>query len=175
MNWRDRLSRVRIEIGDEARRRQLSEIHDALDRMKAPPRRHGRTLAIAIAAVLALPVMALAAENARPGDLFYPVRQILRPASEDPTPQSDVVARSDAASPGERQIQNRPGADRRSDPSRRPTDTTSVARTTVPDSTTTTVPERPATTGDRPPTTTTVPRCESGRYRACPTTTQTGR
>lgn len=80
---------IRVSIDPETRRRHLATIASAIESTR---RGRGRLklLALAVAVVFVLPVLALAAQNAVPGDLLYPVRQIIpwvepaRPSLSDP-------------------------------------------------------------------------------------------
>ena len=73
------LDSVRISVGDDVRERHLTVIVDELRSARKPRVRRFRLLAIAVALVLALPVIALAADDAVPGDALYPIKRILEP------------------------------------------------------------------------------------------------
>lgn len=74
------LDRVRVVVSDDVRDRHLAAISDAIRTSRTASRlRRFRLLAVAVAVVLALPVMALASENALPGDLLYPIKRMLEP------------------------------------------------------------------------------------------------
>lgn len=70
------LERVRVEMPDEVRDRHLASISRALHG-KRTGRTRFRLLAIAAVLVLLLPVIALAAERTGPGDLLYPIRELV--------------------------------------------------------------------------------------------------
>lgn len=160
MNWRSKLYQTRISVDDRTRRRHLDAIEAAIsDRVRY--RRPGRALAVAVALVLAIPVMAVAADQAEPGDFLYPVRQLFQPVPKDAAqnqdtvtvefPPADVVigdnATRDQPEVPEHPVDTRP-------PSSEPPDTRPPFRET----TTTTIPERgPTTTTIAEPTTTTEP------------------
>lgn len=73
------LDGIRVDVAPEVRERQLGTITRALRVARAPRRRRFRLLALATAIVLALPVIALGAEDSVPGDLLYPVKRIIEP------------------------------------------------------------------------------------------------
>lgn len=73
------LDRIRVEVDDDVRDRHLAAIGAAVRSARAPRLRRFRLLAVAVAVVLALPVMALASENSVPGDLLYPIKRVLEP------------------------------------------------------------------------------------------------
>lgn len=73
------LDRIRVTVDDDVRERHLAAIGDAVRSARAPRLRRFRLLAVAVAVVVALPVMALASENAVPGDLLYPIKRVLEP------------------------------------------------------------------------------------------------
>ena len=88
------LDQVRVSVSEETRSRHLAHVGAALRARSDRLPRRGRVLALALALVLLVPVMALAAENAVPGDLLYPVKRAVEP----------VVSIFDADAPAERRV-----------------------------------------------------------------------
>ncbi|MDX1468588.1 MAG: hypothetical protein R3258_04550 [Acidimicrobiia bacterium] len=84
------LDQVKITVDPATRDRHLAAIADAV-RSSRRGRRPMRLLAVAATLVLLLPVMALAAERAVPGDLLYPIKQLFEPAAR--VFDSDISAR----------------------------------------------------------------------------------
>lgn len=76
------LETVRVEASAGTRERHLAVIEAELTSARRPRRRRFRLMVIATAILLLLPVIALAAERAGPGDLLYPVRQVFERVSE---------------------------------------------------------------------------------------------
>ena len=79
---RQRLSGLRVEVDDATRERQLAAIASALVEPSGPvavPPRRRRVLrpvtAVALAAVLLIPVAAVASDDAIPGDALFPVKR----------------------------------------------------------------------------------------------------
>lgn len=70
------LDALKVEVRPDARDRHLKAIASAVAEAK-PRRPRYRLLAVAIAVVFLLPVIALAADNAQPGDLLYPIREAM--------------------------------------------------------------------------------------------------
>ena len=85
---------VRLEMRAEARARHIRAIQDEL-RAAQPVRRRWRLMVVAVAIVLTLPVLALASQRAEPGDILYPVREVvdwvtdLAPSGVDTAAQTD--------------------------------------------------------------------------------------
>jgi hypothetical protein len=77
MTWKDMIEQTRIRVDAATRARHLEAVEQALAHQRKRRTRPGRALAVAVALVLLLPVVAFAAERSQPGDLFYPVRQVL--------------------------------------------------------------------------------------------------
>lgn len=77
MSWKDMLGQTRITVDTATRDRHLASVEKALEHHRKGRTRPGRALVVAVAMVLTLPVVAFAAERSQPGDLFYPVRQVL--------------------------------------------------------------------------------------------------
>ncbi len=73
---------LRVEVRPEVRERHLAAIATAVADAK-PRRPRYRLLAVAIAVVFLLPVIALAADNAQPGDLLYPIREAMGWVEQD--------------------------------------------------------------------------------------------
>ena len=73
------LDSVRVSVADDVRERHLAAIGNELRSAGRPRIRRFRLLAVAVALVLALPVFALAAEDAVPGDALYPIKRMLEP------------------------------------------------------------------------------------------------
>lgn len=73
------LDGVRLTVPDEVRERHLTVITSALRGSRPRRPRRFRMLALAAALVLALPVIALAAEDSVPGDFLYPVKRVFEP------------------------------------------------------------------------------------------------
>ncbi len=73
------LERIRVTVGEEVRDRHVMVIGEAIRSARAPRSRRFRLLAVALTSTLLLPVVALAAENAVPGDLLYPIKRMLEP------------------------------------------------------------------------------------------------
>lgn len=73
------LDQVRVTVDERTREQHLAEIGAALRTRHNPARRRFRFLAIATALALLLPVVALAAEDAVPGDVLYPVKRLVEP------------------------------------------------------------------------------------------------
>ena len=73
------LERIRLSVGEEVRERHLTAIADELRSARTPRMRRFRLLAVAVALVLALPVLAIAAEDAVPGDALYPIKRMFEP------------------------------------------------------------------------------------------------
>ena len=73
------LSQVRLTLSPETRERQMAAIHDEIRRRRRPRFSRRRLLVVAFAILLAVPVMALAAEDTVPGDFLYPVKRLFEP------------------------------------------------------------------------------------------------
>ncbi|MGD2101188.1 MAG: hypothetical protein PVG83_03060 [Acidimicrobiia bacterium] len=73
---------VRVEVSAVTRDRHLSAIEAELASKRRPRGRRFRLMVVATAILLLLPVIALAAERTGPGDLLYPVRQVLERVSD---------------------------------------------------------------------------------------------
>lgn len=73
------LDRLRISVDDHVRRRHLDAIGRAIHTQKTPRFRRFRLLALAGVLALLVPVMALAAEEAVPGDILYPLKLVVEP------------------------------------------------------------------------------------------------
>ena len=73
------LERIRVSVAEEVRERHLTAISDELRSARTPRMRRFRLLAVAVAMVLVLPVLALAAEDAVPGDALYPIKRMFEP------------------------------------------------------------------------------------------------
>lgn len=89
------LEQVRITVDGSTKAQHLAAIDAELIAVKIPPRRRFRLFAVAVTTLLLLPVIALAAERAQPGDLFYPVRQLV----QGPDPIAEVDDRYFAPDP----------------------------------------------------------------------------
>ena len=107
MTDRDPLERLssayRIEVDPETRNRHLAAVHEAV--VSAPALRSGsrfglrrRAAAVAAAIVVAAPVgMAVAAENAVPGDALYPVKELTERVRLMIDPRIEAMHRVDEA------------------------------------------------------------------------------
>ena len=73
------LDQVEITVSESTRDRHRSAIASALRAQRRAPRGRGRILAFALALVLLIPVVALASQEAVPGDLLYPVKRFFEP------------------------------------------------------------------------------------------------
>jgi hypothetical protein len=73
------LQALKIEVHPDTRRRHLDTISRAIRSNRAPRVRRLRLLAVAAALVLLLPVVALAAKDAVPGDFLYPIKRLTEP------------------------------------------------------------------------------------------------
>lgn len=78
-----------VRVTSDVRDRHLRTVSQALADLR-PRRSRFRLLAVAVAVLFVLPVLALAARNADPGDFLYPVRQIL-PWSDRAPIDGDLV------------------------------------------------------------------------------------
>lgn len=112
MSLSSRLRRARIVIDDDTRQAHLAAIDAAIIESTRQPRRHGRALAVALAVVLLVPVVALAAERSEPGDLLYPVRQLIHQTLDRSQPPDEpTIEESTFGEEGEegpsRQFQDR--------------------------------------------------------------------
>lgn len=88
------LDQARIVVSPVTRERHLSVVGAALSERTQRSSGRGRALSLALALVLLVPVMALAAENAVPGDFLYPVKIAVEP----------VVRVFDYDAPAERRV-----------------------------------------------------------------------
>lgn len=88
------LEQVRLATTSEVRDRHLEAVSSALSERARGSRGRGRLLAVAVAAVLLLPVAALAAEDTVPGDILYPLKRAIEP----------VVQVFDSSAPAERRV-----------------------------------------------------------------------
>ncbi len=73
------LREVRLAVTPEIRERHLTAVASEIDKRHRPWGFRRRLLVIALATVLALPVMALAAEDSVPGDFLYPLKRVVEP------------------------------------------------------------------------------------------------
>ena len=84
------LEQVRITVDAATRERHMAAIAKAVS-VSPRSRRPMRLLAVAATLVFLLPLVALAAERAVPGDLLYPIKQLFEPAAR--VFDSDISAR----------------------------------------------------------------------------------
>ncbi len=84
------LDQIRLSVAENVRDRHLAAIDDAIRSAKAPRLRRFRLLVVAAALILALPVMALASDDAVPGDLLYPIKIMLEPVVSLVDPDVEV-------------------------------------------------------------------------------------
>lgn len=73
------LDRARVVVDETTRSRHLTAIQGALARRSRRPHRGMRSLALGLALVVAVPVLALAAEDTVPGDFLYPLKRVTEP------------------------------------------------------------------------------------------------
>lgn len=73
---------LRISVSPAARQRHLSAISNRLAERSPGTNRRKRLMVVLVAAALALPVAALAAESAVPGDPLYSVKRVFEPVRE---------------------------------------------------------------------------------------------
>ena len=88
------LEQLRLTTTPEVRDRHLEAVSSTLSQRARGSRGRGRLLAVAVAAVLLLPVAALAAEDTVPGDILYPLKRAIEP----------VVQVFDSSAPAERRV-----------------------------------------------------------------------
>ncbi len=112
MSLSSRLRQARIVIDDDTRRAHLAAIDDAIVESTRQPRRHGRALAVALAAVLLVPVVALAAERSEPGDFLYPVRQLIHQTLDRSQPPAEPTVEESALGEAGGEGPSRPVQDR---------------------------------------------------------------
>lgn len=84
------LERMRLRVAAEVRERHLAAIETAIASARAPRLRRFRLLAAAAALILALPVIALASDDAVPGDILYPIKLWLEPVVSVIDPDVEV-------------------------------------------------------------------------------------
>ena len=73
------LDQARVVVDELTRERHLDAVSASLAARGQTAKGHGRVLALALVLVLLVPVVALAAENAVPGDFLYPVKLVVEP------------------------------------------------------------------------------------------------
>lgn len=73
------LDQVSLVVDEAVKERHLSVITAEVRAVRKPRFRRFRMLAVATALLLLLPVIALAAEDAVPGDALYPVKRLFEP------------------------------------------------------------------------------------------------
>lgn len=82
MSDRDPLAQLaafRIQADDRARARDLDAIHTELQRTRPPVVRRRWTMGVVVAMILAGPAAAIAADDALPGDVLYPIKRVAEP------------------------------------------------------------------------------------------------
>ena len=73
------LDQAKVKVDESTKDHHMLAITRAIAAEAAPRHSRLRLIAVATATVLLIPVMALAAERAVPGDFFYPVKQMFEP------------------------------------------------------------------------------------------------
>ena len=73
------LDQVKITVSESTRERHRSTIVSALRAHSRDRRGRGRVFAFALVLVLLVPVLALASQEAVPGDLLYPIKRLVEP------------------------------------------------------------------------------------------------
>lgn len=73
------LDEAKVKVDESTKDLHMMAISRAITAEAAPRRSRLRLIAVATATVLLVPVMALAAERAVPGDFLYPVKQVFEP------------------------------------------------------------------------------------------------
>ena len=84
------LDRLRVEISPATRLAHLDAIRAEL-RTATPTRRRWKLMVVAVAILLTLPVLALAAQRAEPGDFLYPVREVVDWVTDSPPRDSSAA------------------------------------------------------------------------------------
>ena len=88
------LDQAEITVSESTRERHKSGIGSALRVQRRVRRGRGRVFAFVLALVLLVPIVALASQDAVPGDLLYPVKRLVEP----------VVQIFDQDAPAERRV-----------------------------------------------------------------------
>ena len=88
------LDQIRLVATPEVRERHLAAVSRALSTRPQRSLGRPRLMAVVLAIVLLLPVVALAAEDAVPGDFLYPLKRVVEP----------VVQMFDSSAPAERRV-----------------------------------------------------------------------
>lgn len=118
MSLSSRLAQARIVVDDDTRRGHLAAIDNAIVETTRR-RRRGRALAVGLAVVLLVPVVALAAERSVPGDLLYPVRQLIHQTLDRSQPKDQASPAQEPLREAEDEGPSREAHDRTPVPSAR--------------------------------------------------------